>query len=59
MKFRVTIEKSNADWMISDVFNSYEEAQAWRHTQEALLLKQEPNRNCVRSNLLFVREGVQ
>lgn len=59
MKFRVTIEKSNADWMISDVFNSYEEAQAWRHSQEAQLLKQEPNRNCVRSNLLFVREGAQ
>lgn len=58
LKFQVTVEKSPKDWIISDKFDSYEAAQAWRHQQEAALLKDEPNRSCVRSNLLFVREVV-
>lgn len=56
LKFQVTVEKSPKDWMISEKFDSYEAAQAWRHEQEATLLKENPNRACVRSNLLFVRE---
>ena len=56
LKFQVTVEKSPKDWMISEKFDSYEDAQKWRHQQEAELLKADPNRNCVRSNLLFVRE---
>ena len=56
LKFQVTIEKGPKDWTISDVFDNYNDAQKWRHQQEAELLKANPNRGCVRSNLIFVRE---
>lgn len=59
LKFQVTVEKSDKEWLVSKVFDTYEEAQKWRYQQEAQLLKAEPNRKNVRSNLLFVREGVQ
>lgn len=56
LKFRVTVEKGPKDWIVSEPFDSYDAAQQWRHEQEATLLKENPNRGCVRSNLLFVRE---
>lgn len=56
LKFQVTVEKSPKEWLISDKFNSYDEAQKWRHHQEAELLKANPTRTSVRSNLLFVHE---
>lgn len=59
LKFQVTVEKSAKEWLISDKFESYEEAQEWRHKQEATLLKADPRRRCVRSNVLFVREVVE
>ncbi|MEE3485690.1 MAG: hypothetical protein VZQ98_15395 [Bacteroidales bacterium] len=59
LKFQVTVEKGPKDWIISEMFDSYDAAQQWRHEQEAQLLKADPNRSCVRSNLLFVREVVE
>lgn len=61
LKFQVTVEKGPKDWDISDTFDNYNDAQEWRHNKEAELLKENPNRSCVRSNLLFVRvvEGAQ
>lgn len=59
LKFQVTVEKSAKEWLISDKFESYDEAQEWRHQQEALLLKADPTRKCVRSNLLFVHEVIE
>lgn len=56
LKFQVTVEKSNKEWLVSDKFDSYEAAQSWRHQQEAELLKANPTRSSVRSNLLFVHE---
>ena len=43
----------------SDKFDSYDAAQAWRRQQEAELLKADPTRKCVRSNMLFVHEVVE
>lgn len=59
LKFQVTVEKGPKDWAVSEKFDSYEAAQKWRHEQEAKLLKENPKRDCVRSNLLFVREVVE
>lgn len=59
LKFQVTVEKSAKEWLISDKFDSYGAAQAWRHQQEAELLKADPTRKCVRSNMLFVHEVVE
>lgn len=59
LKFQVTVEKSAKEWLISEKFDSYEAAQAWRHQQEAQLLKDNPTRTCVRSNVIFVREVVE
>ena len=56
LRFQVTVEKSPKEWLISDKFNTYDEAQKWRHQQEAELLKANPTRSSVRSNLLFVHE---
>lgn len=56
LKFQVTVEKSAKEWLVSDVFDSYDDAQKWRHEQEATLLMQNPTRYNVRSNLIFIRE---
>lgn len=59
LKFQVTVEKSAKEWLVSDKFDSYDAAQAWRRQQEAELLKADPTRKCVRSNMLFVHEVVE
>ena len=59
LMFQVTVERGPKDWIVSDKFNDYNDAQKWRHEQEATLLKENPNRDCVRSNLLFAREVVK
>ena len=59
LKFQVTIEKTAKDWVISEVFDNYKTAQDWRYQQEAQLLKADPHRTCVRSNLIFIREVAQ
>lgn len=56
LMFIVTVEKNEKDWLISDKFDNYNKAQAWRYEQERQLLAADPSRKCVRSNLLFVRE---
>ena len=57
LKFQVTVEKSNKEWLISEVFDSYDAAQAWRHKKEGELFS--ATRQNVRSNLIFVREVVE
>ena len=56
LMFIVTVEKSEKDWEISEKFDTYAKAQAWRYEQERRLLAADPKRTCVRSNLLFVHE---
>lgn len=59
IKFQVTIERSLKQWVVSPEFDKYEDAQAWRHAQEAQLLKENPMRRNVHSNLLFNRYTVE
>lgn len=61
LKFRVAVEKADGTFEVSDVIDTYEDAQKWRHQREAELLRDCPTIRQCHSNLIFVRivEGAQ
>ncbi len=59
IKFQVSIEVQYKQWQVSQEFDDYDDAQAWRRNQERELLRQNPNRRSVNSNLLFNRYTIE
>ena len=59
IKFRVSVEIHRNNWQISEPFDSYAEAQAWRLAKERELFKENPNRRGVTTNMLFERQTIE
>lgn len=59
IKFQISIEKSRNNWEPSPVCNTYDEVQQWRRKREAELLRDNPSRMYINSNLIIMREIVE
>ena len=55
LNFRISIEVSRKQWETSDTFDTYDKAQAWRRRREAELLRDNPSRMYINSNLIVTR----
>ena len=55
LNFRISIEVSRRQWETSDMFDTYDKAQAWRRRREAELLRDNPSRMYINSNLIVTR----
>ena len=59
VKFQVTIEKSRGNWIVSDKFENLNDAEKWRSEQTIAILKEQPGRRAILSNLIIERTMVE
>ena len=59
IKFQVSVEVAPKKWQVSDEFDTYDAAQAWRLGKERELFKANPNRRGIVSNMLFNRHTIE
>lgn len=59
IKFQVSVKIANDRWQLSEEFDTYDKAQAWRLEKERELFKANPNRRGIVSNMLFNRHTVE
>lgn len=59
VKFQITIEKSRGNWVVSDKFENLNDANAWRDAQQLEILKEQPGRRAILSNLIIERTMVE